>query len=74
MLTIKVNKKEAHVNAEGERIGLLAEAVIAFDVITETIAEATGMSYASAALLLYQQAQISHNKAKEKRNETEKTV
>ncbi|MBP0977762.1 MAG: hypothetical protein J6W65_06710 [Oscillospiraceae bacterium] len=68
MLTIKVNKKEAHVSAEGERIGLLAEAVIAFDVITETVAEATGMSYASAALLLYQQAQIAHNKAKEKKN------
>ena len=68
MLTIKVNKKEAHVSAEGERIGLLAEAVIAFDVITETVAEATGMSYTSAALLLYQQAQIAHNKAKEKKN------
>ena len=68
MLTIKVYKKEAHVSAEGERIGLLAEAVIAFDVITETVAEATGMSYASAALLLYQQAQIAHNKAKEKKN------
>ncbi|MBP1591517.1 MAG: hypothetical protein ILP22_05740 [Oscillospiraceae bacterium] len=68
MLTIKVYKKEAHVNAAGERLDVLAEAVIAFDVITETVAEATGMSYASAALILYQQALISHNKAKEKKN------
>lgn len=55
MIKLTVDGNNVSIEADGGRLDVLAEAVMAFMTLAEGVAPAGGLSFDSAALMLYQQ-------------------
>lgn len=65
MLKLEIIDKKSEIDIEGERLDVLAEAVMAFMTLAEAVAPAGGLSFDSAALMLYQQGVAAYKKKEE---------
>ena len=65
MIKFTVDGNNVSVEADGGRLDVLAEAVMAFMTLAEAVAPAGGLSFDSTALMLYQQGVAAYKKKEE---------
>lgn len=67
MIKLEIDKRECDIVAKGDREDVVTETVLAIDQLFEVVAKASGLKFEAAALLIYQQVQLAHNKIKEQK-------
>ena len=65
MIKLIVEGSNVMVDCKGEKLDVLAEAVMAFMTLAEAVAPAGGLSFDSAALMLYQHGVAAYKKKEE---------
>ena len=69
MIEMKINNLECELKVTGERHDCIGEAAIGYLELCEAVARAGGMSFESAALLLYQNVMRMYSRHKGEKNE-----
>lgn len=65
MIKFTADGNNIDIEVEGARLDVLAEAVMTFMTLAEAVAPAGGLSFDSAALLIYQQGILAYKKKEE---------